>query len=271
VYSPKIPRTFSVPATPASVAQAPKESSNTKVSNSTTLTDQNTMPRPFPLPISVGTDICHVYRILKIIKNTQRDSFIRRILTEGERDDDRLQPLKSWQATLQKGQEVRAQFDEDIGKESFGTLRIKREIEKRIEATTGAIDFKTKFPFGGDHVADRFVLRTKGHEERTMAMEKPTVDGTKDYTGETDFNTKSQIHQEHFDHFLAPIFKEDKEVIMAKKNPTAELVARNRSRSEAIMRLADEFIKEYDELHVPMLKAAQFLAGRQVTLLPEKA
>jgi hypothetical protein len=260
------------------------------------------MPRPFPLPISVGTDICHVYRILKIIKNTQRDSFIRRILTEGERGDDRLQPLKLWQATLQKGQDVRAQFDEDIGEESFGTLRIKREIEKRIEATTRETDFKTKFPFGGDHVADRFVLRAKGHEERTMATEKPTVDGTKEYTGETDFNTKSQIHQEHFDHFLAPISKEAKEGTVAKEKSTADLIALNRSRSEAmiarikesrgrkmamekptpeliarkrkseaITRLADEFNKEYDELHVPMLKAAQFLAGRQVTLLPEKA
>ena len=57
---------------------------------------------------------------------------------------------------------------------------------------------------------------------------------------------------------------------MAMEKPTAELIAR-KSKSEAITRLADEFIKEYDELRVPMLKAARFLAGRQVTLLPEKA
>jgi hypothetical protein len=126
-----------------------------------------------------------------------------------------------------------------------------------------------------------------------MAMEKPTVDGTKECTGETDFNTKSQFHQGQLDPFLAPISKEAKERTIAKENPTADLIAPNRSRlepmiarikesrgrkmamgnptaeliarkskSEAITRLADEFIKEYDELRVPMLKAAQFLAGK---------
>jgi hypothetical protein len=239
---------------------------------------------------------------LNIIKNTQRDSFIRRILTEGERDDDRLQPLKLWQATLRKGQAIRAQIKEDKDYEiDWDLCRAESEIENRIGATFRRTDFKTKSQIRYDN-DDFHAQIMKEHEESAMAMEKPTVDGTKECTGETDFNTKSQFHQGQLDPFLAPISKEAKERTIAKENPTADLIAPNRSRlepmiarikesrgrkmamgnptaeliarkskSEAITRLADEFIKEYDELRVPMLKAAQFLAGRQVALLPEKA
>lgn len=45
------------------------------------------MPRPFPFPLNVGTDICSVKRIFNILK-TQKDgnAFLRRILLDQERE-----------------------------------------------------------------------------------------------------------------------------------------------------------------------------------------
>lgn len=79
------------------------------------------MPRPFPFPINVGTDICSVHRIFNILKaqnGTGADAFLRRILTDQEREQFR---QRSYSKTLQlwhKLQRKRAQLikrREDLG------------------------------------------------------------------------------------------------------------------------------------------------------------
>jgi len=47
------------------------------------------MPRPFPLPISIGTDLCSVHRIFKIIRDggKKSDLFLKRLLTDKEREE----------------------------------------------------------------------------------------------------------------------------------------------------------------------------------------
>jgi hypothetical protein len=45
------------------------------------------MPRPFPFPFNIGTDVCHIPRVLNILKAHGGIRFVRRILTEKERDE----------------------------------------------------------------------------------------------------------------------------------------------------------------------------------------
>lgn len=51
--------------------------------------------RPFPLPLNIGTDICHIARIYDILQKPGGGGLVRRILTEGERQraSARLAPL----------------------------------------------------------------------------------------------------------------------------------------------------------------------------------
>lgn len=53
--------------------------------------------RPFPLPLNIGTDICHIARIYDILQKPGGGGLIRRILTDGERQraSARLAPLST--------------------------------------------------------------------------------------------------------------------------------------------------------------------------------
>ncbi|KAK2034394.1 hypothetical protein LX32DRAFT_394843 [Colletotrichum zoysiae] len=42
-------------------------------------------PRPFPFPINIGTDICQVSRVYRLLASDRGASFLRRVLTEDER------------------------------------------------------------------------------------------------------------------------------------------------------------------------------------------
>lgn len=56
------------------------------------------MPRPFPLPINIGTDICSITRILRILKTEKGTRFVERVLSEREREENphRLQAIAKW-------------------------------------------------------------------------------------------------------------------------------------------------------------------------------
>jgi hypothetical protein len=59
------------------------------------------MPRPFPYPITIGTDICSVQRIFNILKaqnSSGANAFLRRILIEQEREQFQ---ARSYAGTLQ--------------------------------------------------------------------------------------------------------------------------------------------------------------------------
>ncbi|KAK2059878.1 hypothetical protein LY76DRAFT_433083 [Colletotrichum caudatum] len=42
-------------------------------------------PRPFPFPINIGTDICQVSRVYRLLASDRGASFLRRVLTKDER------------------------------------------------------------------------------------------------------------------------------------------------------------------------------------------
>lgn len=42
-------------------------------------------PRGFPFPLQLGTDLCQISRIYRILASDKKSSFLRRILTENER------------------------------------------------------------------------------------------------------------------------------------------------------------------------------------------
>jgi hypothetical protein len=57
------------------------------------------MPRPFPFPFNVGTDICSIDRIFGILKGSNGRRFVRRVLIERERHEglERCDgPLERW-------------------------------------------------------------------------------------------------------------------------------------------------------------------------------
>jgi hypothetical protein len=67
------------------------------------------MPKPFPLPFNIGTDICSIPRILRILSQANARNFIRRILTIEEREhyQERLDvPLQKWQQTVRTQEQI---------------------------------------------------------------------------------------------------------------------------------------------------------------------
>jgi len=62
------------------------------------------MPKPFPFPLNVGTDICHRLRILNTLKERRiARRFIQRILTEEERAENKERiegPLGRWERSI---------------------------------------------------------------------------------------------------------------------------------------------------------------------------
>lgn len=42
-------------------------------------------PKPFPLPLTVGTDICQISRVFRILASPRGGRFVDRVLTPGER------------------------------------------------------------------------------------------------------------------------------------------------------------------------------------------
>lgn len=51
--------------------------------------------RPFPYPLNIGTDICHIPRIYSILNSARAARFVRRVLTEEEaaRRGQRVSPI----------------------------------------------------------------------------------------------------------------------------------------------------------------------------------
>ena len=57
------------------------------------------MPRAFPFPFNIGTDICSISRVYEILKGNNGRRFVRRVLIERERHEglERLDgPLERW-------------------------------------------------------------------------------------------------------------------------------------------------------------------------------
>ena len=107
------------------------------------------MPRPFPFPINVGTDICSVQRIFNILKaqnSSGSDAFLRRILTDQEREQFQ---HRSYAKTLQlwhKLQKKRFQLDkrrEDLGipqtwREQLALMARDNQQTTDVNSATGA-------------------------------------------------------------------------------------------------------------------------------------
>lgn len=67
------------------------------------------MPKPFPWPLNVGTDICSIPRILGILSGNTSLKFVRRILTVEERNHYQARvdwPLSKWQETVRRQEQI---------------------------------------------------------------------------------------------------------------------------------------------------------------------
>lgn len=61
-------------------------------------------PKPFPIPMTVGTDICQISRIFRVLASARGPRFVDRILTPGER---------AMSAVMRKGEVRAASLSED--------------------------------------------------------------------------------------------------------------------------------------------------------------
>lgn len=111
--------------------------------------DRAAMPRPFPFPVNIGTDICSVHRIFNILKaqnGSGADAFLRRIFTDQEREQFQ---HRSYSKTLQswhKLQNKKIQLDkrrEDLGipktwREQLALMARDDEKTADVNSTTNA-------------------------------------------------------------------------------------------------------------------------------------
>lgn len=69
--------------------------------------------RAFPLPLNVGTDICQISRVYRILKTSRATRFVNRILANEERP--RFGALASTLPLMPKPESLRARGDDDGG------------------------------------------------------------------------------------------------------------------------------------------------------------
>lgn len=107
------------------------------------------MPKPFPFPFNVGTDICFTPRILHIIQKKTWHSFIRRFFTEKEREHYKLrveQPLRTWHHTISAKEHIK-QKQKELG---VTDTELKQCIKWKREGKFGApsdwlLELRAKF------------------------------------------------------------------------------------------------------------------------------
>ncbi|RDL39893.1 uncharacterized protein BP5553_04233 [Venustampulla echinocandica] len=135
------------------------------------------MPRPFPLPICVGTDICHIPRIRRIILKNNGSSvkrFSRRILAEQEfaRHWTRIEtPIKAWRElgghpckdALLLGD---ASGDRDVGRDVKLNNAFKSPIKQRTAGQIETEIWKTAGFLAGRFAAKEAVI--KAHHSRRL-------------------------------------------------------------------------------------------------------
>lgn len=121
-------------------------------------------PRPFPLPINVGNDICHVDRILHILKESssirgERNRFLRRILTEEERGEFGRRYPDVWKWT-EEAKEKKRHFRSSLEKLRVSKRRQDLNASDNMENSKDDIDTTTnKHPPLGNQEAVREMVR----------------------------------------------------------------------------------------------------------------
>lgn len=257
---------------PSAVNQAPAFGDNATT---------NSMPRPFPFPINIGTDICSIDRIYNILKRTSGLRFVRRVLIERERHEalERLDaPLERWRLAGRVGSIL------DWKRREMGLSP--RELEKRrlqVEMKKEVLDTAEKDIGGeGGKIKSRIreglrkelerEIKFEKEAERRLALENKRIQLDEEMVEFARGIEEAAAKRagEEIDASVEPVqdVVDKKEAEIRKWEETPEQLKQRRlDDADLIIRLMDDHLKELKTAEGELWKAAEFLAGRYVLLL----
>jgi hypothetical protein len=199
------------------------------------------MPKPFPFPLNIGTDICSIARIQKIFRKPSRGpQFVRRILTERECQESR----SRWEAPIERyWQAWRRRLLLEWKRDQLGLsknwtrtqiLSIREKRGWLDDAENAQLLYYIERDEKTEVVDDEVELELDGGNDL------PEIEASEDTESSSFTNTK----------------------VVAKKIPNEDAKKGKLSDKEAMLLLMERNMKEIREAEVGLNLAAQFIAGR---------
>jgi hypothetical protein len=230
------------------------------------------MPRPFPFPFNIGTDICSIPRILKILKGVSGRRFVRRVLSEREREEaiGRLDgPLERWRRAIRVGSVLEWKRKElglgvkELARRRYKGLGLGVELGRMGAKSTITMTEREEL---------RRVLEREVRVEEMTALKRELLEESereKDGVVDEDFNLK--LEKERTDMGMDEKLEESEEVVDEKEEvegnediTPVDLKQKRLDDVDIIVRLMEENEKEMAVAEEGLKKAAEFMAGRCV-------
>jgi hypothetical protein len=242
-----------------------------------------TMPRPFPFPLNIGTDICSIPRILKILQGVNGRKFIKRVLSEREREEgiERLDgPIERWRAAGKtksvlewKRKELglgikeltrrRASAKGGVwsGKGSVNEREeLRRELEREIRAEENVTRMKERWMESekvGVSVVDEDSALISDGKLAHMGLNGPLEEGLDSKAVAKP--TETDLHEK-----VDEVVGVEDEVEASGNEGPASLKQKRLDDADIMIRLMEENEKEFQIAEEALKKAAEFMAGRYV-------
>ena len=200
------------------------------------------MPKPFPFPLNIGTDICSIPRIRKILlKDTNGPRLVKRILTEREC----LETRSRWEAPIER------YWQADRRRILLAQKKSQMGLSKDW-AWTQTLDIKEKNGWPGD--AEKAKLRERDEKAKVVDDEVEL---------ELDVDS-DRLENEALEDTESSLFANAKVVV--EKVPIEDARKGKLSDKEALLLLMVQNIKEMRAAEVGLNLVAQFMAGRWVPI-----
>jgi hypothetical protein len=203
------------------------------------------MPKPFPYPLNIGTDICSIPRIRKILlKATSGPRLVKRILTEREC----LEARSRWEAPIER------YWQADRRRLLLAQKRSQMGLSKNW-AWTQILNIKEKNGWLGD--AEKAKLRKDIEHDKRAKVVDDVVELELDVDSDCLENEASEDTE-------SSLLANAKVVVV--KAPSEDARKGKLSDKEALLLLMEQNIKEMRTAEVGLNLVAQFMAGRWVPI-----
>jgi hypothetical protein len=198
------------------------------------------MPKPFPFPLNIGTDICSIPRIQKIfLQATRGPRFVKRILTKRERQETR----SRWEAPIERyWQAWRRRLLLAWKGDQLGL--------SKNWARTQFLDIKERNGWLGD--AEKAKLLEDIERDVKAGVLDDEVELELDGGNDLPENAASEDSESSFSNTK----------VVAEKIMSEDAKKGKLSDKEAMLLLVERNLKEIREAEVELNLAAQFIAGR---------
>jgi hypothetical protein len=260
------------------------------------------MPRPFPSPFNIGTDICSISRVFNILKGTNGRRFVRRVLNERERHEglERLDgPLERWKlagrvsSVLEWKRKELGLTVKELNKRRFRVKGRMERLEGLLAGSQGEMGEDGEKGKGGrkqgrkirsaireqlrrelereiraeEEAERKLVLETEeggvDGEQVLMAREHAEIGGE----GEEGEEFAMEFGREETDEVVQEVVvkKEGLEVRKDEETPEQKKLKRLED-ADIMIRLLEDNDKELETAAEGLWRAAEFLAGRYVCI-----